>query len=344
MKIKAKNKSCIVVLGMHRSGTSLIAKGLDALGVYLGEKFVPTRSDNPKGFWENERIVELNNNILSYLGINLFGTKLISESEIKAIPDEYYSKAISIINSLQTKNVFGFKDPRTARLILFWIKVFQSLNLNVKYIIVIRNPTSVAYSLNKRDNLHLIHSKLLWLIHVLPSLYYILDEEKIIIDYDDFLESPFYFLNEISEFIFSKTIANEQTHFYINSFVDSSLRHNSYSCDNIQHYDDLLSLVNKTYNLLHRRGLKRDDYNQESFKFEIKILNKSLLLLEPIFELVNFQINEYDAIIWKIYNKNNEISLMMKHPLMKTLLDFGWLPGFKKLKRQILIVCNNTII
>ena len=58
----------IVVLGMHRSGTSAIARSLELLGVGLGDNLHPAGFDNPKGFWEDRACLEINEELLRYFG------------------------------------------------------------------------------------------------------------------------------------------------------------------------------------------------------------------------------------------------------------------------------------
>jgi hypothetical protein len=62
-------RSCdpIFVVGMHRSGTSAIARLLNLLGVDLGDDLLPSAVDNETGFWESRRVVEANDAILATL-------------------------------------------------------------------------------------------------------------------------------------------------------------------------------------------------------------------------------------------------------------------------------------
>ena len=53
-------KNCLVVLGMHRSGTSAFTGILEILGLNLGTKMLETQEDNPKGFFENKYVVLAN--------------------------------------------------------------------------------------------------------------------------------------------------------------------------------------------------------------------------------------------------------------------------------------------
>ena len=57
-----------MVLGMHRSGTSAITKGLEVLGVNLGDNLLPPKDDNPKGFFEDRDLVNLNERVLEKIG------------------------------------------------------------------------------------------------------------------------------------------------------------------------------------------------------------------------------------------------------------------------------------
>ena len=60
----------VCITGMHRSGTSMIARILNLCGLYLGpqDKMMPPKPDNPQGFWENIDLAVLNENILMHLG------------------------------------------------------------------------------------------------------------------------------------------------------------------------------------------------------------------------------------------------------------------------------------
>ena len=43
-------KECVVILGMHRSGTSVLSGMVSLQGYYIGSDEMPAREDNPKGF------------------------------------------------------------------------------------------------------------------------------------------------------------------------------------------------------------------------------------------------------------------------------------------------------
>ena len=70
----------VLVLGMHRSGTSALARGLQMLGVYLGNNFLSPQPDNPTGYWEDKNICELNERLLAVFGLKWEDVALIDDA------------------------------------------------------------------------------------------------------------------------------------------------------------------------------------------------------------------------------------------------------------------------
>ena len=84
-------KTCIVVLGMHRSGTSAITGALEKIGVTLPQELWPAQGDNPKGFFEGRKVIEINEKFLAKNGSNYDDTRFniqISEESISLHLDE----------------------------------------------------------------------------------------------------------------------------------------------------------------------------------------------------------------------------------------------------------------
>ena len=65
----------IVVLGMHRSGTSLITRSLAAIGANFGNNLIPPQPDNDKGFWEDSDIIAFNDELLNSCGMTWYSTE-----------------------------------------------------------------------------------------------------------------------------------------------------------------------------------------------------------------------------------------------------------------------------
>ena len=65
---------------MHRSGTSALTRGLQMLGVYLGNDFLSPQPDNPTGYWEDRKICELNERLLAAFGLKWEDVALIDDA------------------------------------------------------------------------------------------------------------------------------------------------------------------------------------------------------------------------------------------------------------------------
>ncbi|MBC7193997.1 MAG: glycosyl transferase, partial [Marinobacter sp.] len=152
--IEMNNKRLIVVLGMHRSGTSAITRGLQVLGVGLGDRLIPPMEGiNDKGFFEDIDLNALNNEILQALGSDWHYLSPIETSDVDALRKKgYFLRAVELLRQkVGDAPTFGFKDPRVAKLLPFWKDVFAHCKFDVGYILAVRHPLSVVKSLAKRD-------------------------------------------------------------------------------------------------------------------------------------------------------------------------------------------------
>ena len=129
----------VLLLGMHRSGTSAIARGLGALGVYLGNDFLDAQPENPTGYWEDKGIVALNERLLGALGLTWDDTspvdrRAFERRRVRAIRRD----AIRYLNRMFTPApLWGFKDPRTIRVLPFWQRALRDCEVEDSYVIAI---------------------------------------------------------------------------------------------------------------------------------------------------------------------------------------------------------------
>src|SRR5437764_15176593 len=128
----AQRRPIVIVLGMHRSGTSLCSHILSALGVDMTDKVAGPGADtpgfdNPKGHWERWEIVELHNRILG-----LFNQEFHSPLHDFSLPVAWWADpqvaAIrreigAFLEGRMGHGIFGFKDPRTVRLMPIWYQI-----------------------------------------------------------------------------------------------------------------------------------------------------------------------------------------------------------------------------
>ncbi|MYN15039.1 hypothetical protein GSY71_18030 [Pusillimonas sp. TS35] len=246
------NRRLIVVLGMHRSGTSAITRALQAMGVDLGNRLMkPVEHINAKGFWEDDDITELNERILHSLGMRWDSLQPFTDQHIDIIRENgLYTEAVDLIEAKTGKSaVYGFKDPRVAKLLPLWQAIFQSCGLTPSFLITIRNPLSVAQSLKKRDCFNPIKSYLLWLDHVLTSLELSRSHQRALVDYDQLMRDPKAALQQIAADLQLATDVTE-VDAYVQNFIDEGLRHSTFSAEDIKDESNCPALIYDVYSTL----------------------------------------------------------------------------------------------
>jgi len=251
----------VLVVGMHRSGTSAIARGLQMLGVHLGDDLLSPQPDNPTGYWEDRNIFELNERLLTAFGLRWEDVTLIDdarwrEPEVEALRGE----AVEYLRSqFLSHPLWGFKDPRTLRLLPFWQAVLQRLEVNERYLVVIRNPLSVAISLAHRQGMDTVTAHALWLVYMVPYLSSIAKRPFMVADYDLVMEDPRRQLERIAQALqipFNET-TNAAIEQFASEFLDPNLRHSHFGEYDFDPSPSLRPLAREAYQWLRRLATDR---------------------------------------------------------------------------------------
>lgn len=139
------NSRTLVILGMHRSGTSLTANWVSKCGLNLGSELLGSSFGNPKGHYEDIDFFKLHKRILE--SNNFPSSGLITEQPL--INHYFNKKLVEIVTRKSSLNKqWGWKEPRTC---LFIDDYRELLGDSGKYIIVYRPFHQVVYSLLRRD-------------------------------------------------------------------------------------------------------------------------------------------------------------------------------------------------
>jgi len=143
---------CVVVLGMHRSGTSLVAGLLQRLGVNMGTRFREPDRHNPTGYFEDLDWRDLNKEILQLTGCSWYQPP--TKEQILAVRERVGSGIRALVDARNsTGQLWGWKDPRTC----LTVELIHPHLSNPLYINVSRDRKAVVASLEARAKLRGYH-------------------------------------------------------------------------------------------------------------------------------------------------------------------------------------------
>lgn len=176
----------ILVLGMHRSGTSATTAVLGKLGLAMPKIPMALHEENPTGYWESARLCALHDDMLREAGsrwddwtaLRLVANRSRTRKLLAVLAKEFDLSRVSTV-----------KDPRICRMVPFWLDALATGGFSPRIVIPYRNPLEVAASLVKRGNgLTTEHGLLLWLRHVLDAEVETRDQRRVFLRYDRLIE------------------------------------------------------------------------------------------------------------------------------------------------------------
>ncbi|MBE3607097.1 hypothetical protein CCAL13119_09185, partial [Campylobacter sp. RM13119] len=266
-------QTCILVLGMHRSGTSALTGVLSLLDVYLGSELMKANIANEKGYFENDILYRINEKLLSEINSS-WNDVFYNEEKICNIKDTEELKAV-IKSEFEYADIFAIKDPRLAFLFPVYKKILEELNINIKIILPYRNPIEVANSLNKRDEMPLEKGMLLWAYHFLLAEKFSRGYDRVFIRFDELMSNTSNVIQDVSEKLninfLDKFSENKKD---IEEFLEPSLKHHNISMDN---------LSNNTPNIVKDILSLKDKFNNDKLEEEFDILRKELFSYQKLF-------------------------------------------------------------
>lgn len=162
----------ILVLGMHRSGTSALTGVLDELGLPAAGELLAAESYNEKGLFENKSVNAFHNRLLDYLGSRWDDPMPLSNGFVDTVAGQRFVAELAAIvrtELLETTAIFSVKDPRMCRFVPLWKAALEATGTEPRAIIALRHPLEVAGSLSRRDGFPRAKSLLLWLAHMLNA-------------------------------------------------------------------------------------------------------------------------------------------------------------------------------
>jgi hypothetical protein len=179
----------VVILGMHRSGTSLITRLVNLLGLAVCRRddLLLGGTLNPRGHWESKSLVRFNDRLLGELGGSWFCPPLMGPKELSPMLRRHASDALATLHAAHPQQPWVWKDPRTCVLLPFWSTVLEQ---RVAYLLVVRHPFEVGDSLARRNRFTPLFSLALWERYTRQAMLGAAGRPAMVCTYDGVLADP----------------------------------------------------------------------------------------------------------------------------------------------------------
>jgi len=315
-------RNIFVVLGFARSGTSVITRGLKALGVDLGtDTAVESEKNkwNPSGFFEdNEIIYNIHTKIFEKLNYKIREIRIIDKA--KLLDDTLKNERQNAVNLLKKRYLntydFGFKDPNTAKILPFWQDIFKNLNLNDNYIIALRNPLSSAKSFSDVTKIDIEASLILWLSHIIPAIDETENRQRIIVNYDLMMQEPTKQIQRIKE-SFNIESKKEDITSFTNDYLNINLQHNQFDDNDLKTHKSMhvVPLCLRVYSLLNKVANDELDISSETFSNTWAHLKVEFEYIYPVYCYIDKVLKDNQELKRKIKDVEKSIAWKALHPV-----------------------------
>ena len=248
------SSAAVLVLGMHRSGTSVLTRVINLLGADLPSHLMPALDDNnDTGFWESLDIFDLNNEILASVGSDWDDWQDVDPEWIHSSRAQTFKvRAIEMLEQdFALSSLFVLKDPRICRLLPFWMEVLDTFGVELKCVLPLRNPLEVFASLKVRDSFTIAKSQMLWLRYVLDAEHGSRGLKRVFITYEGLIEDWRAVVDKVSsELDLSWPRSIQSVESEIDSFAVDRHRHHRIDDDAVYSSNDVARWVKEAYSAL----------------------------------------------------------------------------------------------
>jgi len=146
---RTSDPTAILVLGMHRGGTSAMAGLLHLLGFDSGPSLMPAvEGVNRKGFWEHVEVYRIHERLFAAFGRSIFDPR---EMPAGWRDHPEFQAAVSEVRALIERDFrsaarWVVKDPRLCKFAPVWFEAFASLGIRARVVLIARHPAEIARS------------------------------------------------------------------------------------------------------------------------------------------------------------------------------------------------------
>lgn len=225
----------VFVTGMHRSGTSVAARAVQACGFAMGDNLMPGSRDNPKGFFEDLELVAINDALMAHVGVAWnTAKKPVFETQQPLI-----DRMSAFLDKVTTWGTgVALKDPRFCITYPVWTNHIKTTYPSLKVSIVgsVRNPLETLQSVMLRDGMSRQATVDLWKLYNNGMLDFMtMFDYRYMTIYEKFLREPKTGLISLNNFL-RGDLDNDSGGAFVDFMTESLHRHRA-EMPNFEEFD-----------------------------------------------------------------------------------------------------------
>lgn len=281
----------VTILGVGRSGTSAITRGMQAIGIDLGNNLRPGSGKNPTGFFEDNDFLKISRRLKRTLGVRADSVRLIDEREydlpvVKQIEDDCVAM---IKRRFSNSPIWGYKYARTSRFLPFFERVFERCGVEARYVYAVRNPLSVAKSRARLEPQRGTQeqSDLEWLTNVVPYFERAARGKTcVFVDYDNVMADPEKELERMARGlglpVDDKVRREIQT--YKTEYLKPGIRHSRFAIEDLDKSPNLNVLARDAHRWLWKLATDQIAFDDEALWTDWRRIASRMEDLRPVLD------------------------------------------------------------
>lgn len=278
----------VTILGVGRSGTSAITRGMQAVGIDLGDNLRPGSGKNPTGFFEDNDFLKISRRLKRTLGIRADSVRLIEPEEydlpvVRKIEDDCVAM---IRRRFGNSPLWGYKYARTSRFLPFFERVFVRCGVEPRYVFAVRNPLSVARSRARLEPHRGTQEKsdLEWLTNVVPYFERVRGATCVFVDYDNVMANPAHELERMARGLGLPVDdhVKREIETYRTEYLKPGIRHSKFDIHDLDRAPNLNVLARDAFRWLFRLANDEIRFDDEALWADWRRIASRIDDLRPV--------------------------------------------------------------
>lgn len=183
------SRVALLILGMHRSGTSALTWLAGQIGATLPADGIDPHADNARGYFESAGLVKADDQLMRSCRTSWFDPRPLPWHRLppEGLRDRMDRIADAIRAGWGDAPLMAIKDPRQCRFVPLVAGILAEMGVEARAVLMLRRPAEIAASLYHRDGTIPAYAHLLWLRHMIDAERATRDMPRAVVDYDTLL-------------------------------------------------------------------------------------------------------------------------------------------------------------